>query len=417
MMSMDSNIINSNLPILRFPDFEGEWEVKTLGDVASKQNHRNKKLEVSRILTNSATEGVIDQEEYFDRSIAVKENTDNYHIVELDDFVYNPRISVSAPVGPISINKVGRGIMSPLYTIFKFHSGHIPFYEQYFKTNIWHSYLKSIANFGARFDRMNITTEGFFNMPLLLPSLAEQKKIASCLSEMDAIISAQEKKVETLKSHKQGLMQQLFPKAGETVPNRRFSGFLGEWEKKQFKEITIPAGKKNRQNSPYERYSISNEEGFYPQSTQFEDGGGYLKDIDCRQYIIVPPHSFAYNPARINVGSIGYQNLDKEVIVSSLYEVFQTSEDCDDFFLWQWFHTDIFHRIVLNVQEGGVRQYFFYEKLKECAIYLPSILEQKKIAECLSSFDDVIASEKNILENLKIYKKGLMQRLFPDISK
>ena len=130
---MDSNKTNSNLPKLRFPGFEGEWEVKTLGEVASKVSRRNRNLEVSRILTNSATEGVIDQEEYFDRNIAIKENTDNYHIVELDDFVYNPRISVSAPVGPISINKVGRGIMSPLYTIFKIHSGHVPFYEQYFK--------------------------------------------------------------------------------------------------------------------------------------------------------------------------------------------------------------------------------------------------------------------------------------------
>ena len=87
---MDSNKTNSNLPILRFPGFEGEWEIKTLGEVASKVNRRNRTLEVTRILTNSATEGVIDQESYFDRSIAVKENTDNYHVVELEDFVYNP---------------------------------------------------------------------------------------------------------------------------------------------------------------------------------------------------------------------------------------------------------------------------------------------------------------------------------------
>ena len=414
---MDSNKTNSNLPKLRFPGFEGEWEVKTLGEVASKVSRRNRNLEVSRILTNSATEGVIDQEEYFDRNIAIKENTDNYHIVELDDFVYNPRISVSAPVGPISINKVGRGIMSPLYTIFKIHSGHVPFYEQYFKTDIWHPYLKGIANFGARFDRMNLTTEGFFNMPLLLPSLAEQKKIASCLSEMDETISLQEKKVEALKAHKQGLMQQLFPQNSETTPCLRFPGFSGEWEKRMFKDITVPAGKKNRQNLPYERYSISNEVGFYPQSVQFEDGGGYLKNIDCRQYIIVPPKSFAYNPARINVGSIGYQNLGKDVIVSSLYEVFQTLTDCDDTFLWQWFHTDIFHKMVVNVQEGGVRQYFFYEKLKECAILLPSLLEQKKIADCLTSFDEIIVSEEKRTDYLKIYKKGLMQQLFPVYSK
>ena len=197
------------------------------------------------------------------------------------------------------------------------------------------------------------------------------------------------------------------------MPLLRFPGFSGKWERKKFKDITAPAGRKNKQNLPYERYSISNETGFYPQTDQFEDGGGYLKDIDCRQYIIVPPRSFAYNPARINVGSIGYQNIGKEVIVSSLYEVFQTNDEVDDTFLWQWFHTDVFHKMVLNVQEGGVRQYFFYDKLKECTIYLPSQDEQKKIAECLEAEDRIISAQEQKVKSLKAHKKGLMQQLFP----
>lgn len=198
-------------PRLRFPGFTGDWKEIPLGKVATKVNRRNSQLEVTRVLTNSANDGVIDQSEYFDRDIAVKDNTDNYHIVELGDFVYNPRISASAPVGPISINKVGRGIMSPLYTVFKFHTGRVQFFEQYFQTTIWHPYLKSIANFGARFDRMNITSEGFFNMPLILPTILEQQKIAECLSALDDNIVAETEKLEALKNHKKGLMQQLFP--------------------------------------------------------------------------------------------------------------------------------------------------------------------------------------------------------------
>lgn len=198
-------------PKLRFPGFEGEWKEKKLCDLADRVNRRNRQLEVQRVLTNSANAGVIDQNEYFDRDIAVRENTENYHVVELEDFVYNPRISASAPVGPISMNKVGRGIMSPLYTVFKFHTGYIPFYELYFQTTIWHPYLKSIANFGARFDRMNITSDGFFNMPLLIPSLYEQQKIAECLSALDDTIKSESDKLDALKDHKKGLMQQLFP--------------------------------------------------------------------------------------------------------------------------------------------------------------------------------------------------------------
>lgn len=411
---MENNItINNKIPQLRFPGFTGEWQEKPLCSLAAKVNQKNKDFAVTRVLTNSATEGVVDQNAYFERDIAVKDNTNNYYIVDKDDFVYNPRISSTAPVGPISINKVGKGIMSPLYTVFKFQQGHIAFFEQYFQTEIWHPYLKSIANFGARFDRMNITTDGFFNMPLFVPSIEEQQKIAECLETLDNLISAESKKLESLKAHKKGLMQQLFPQPGATTPALRFPGFSGNWEKKKFKDITVPAGKKNRQNIPYERYSISNEDGFYPQSSQFEDGGGYLKDIDCRQYIIVPPKSFAYNPARINVGSIGYQDLGKDVIVSSLYEVFQTKDGIDDAFLWQWFHTDIFRRMVINVQEGGVRQYFFYEKLRECSINLPTLSEQKIIAACLEAEDQMIAAQEQKVESLKIHKKGLMQQLFP----
>ena len=209
---MDRNKNNNNMPKLRFPGFVAEWEEKKLGKIANKINRRNRALDVTRVLTNSANAGVVDQNEYFDRDIAIKGNTDNYHIVEQNEFVYNPRISATAPVGPISINKIGRGIMSPLYTVFRFHSGHIPFFEQYFQTTIWHPYLKNIANFGARFDRMNISTEGFFDMPIYLPSdIEEQRKIASCLSALDDIIVTETNKLEALKAHKKGLMQQLFP--------------------------------------------------------------------------------------------------------------------------------------------------------------------------------------------------------------
>ncbi len=199
-------------PRLRFPGFTGTWEEKKLTDLAQKINRRNRQFEVTRVLTNSANDGVVDQNEYFDRDIVVKSNTNNYYIVELNDFVYNPRISTSAPVGPISINKIGKGIMSPLYTVFKFYKGYVPFFAYYFQTNIWHPYLKGIANYGARFDRMNITSEGFFNMPLYVPSsIEEQQKIASCLSSLDDTIQAETEKWESMKAHKKGLMQQLFP--------------------------------------------------------------------------------------------------------------------------------------------------------------------------------------------------------------
>ena len=375
---------------------------------------------MSRILTNSATEGVIDQEEYFDRSIAVKENTDNYHIVELDDFVYNPRISVSAPVGPISMNKVGRGIMSPLYTIFKFHSGHIPFFEQYFKTNIWHSYLKGIANFGARFDRMNITTEGFFNMPLLIPSLAEQQKIASCLSEMDETISVQEKKVEALKAHKQGLMQRLFPCNGENAPRLRFPGFTGEWEEKKMSDVFTRITRRNSENNQ-NVLTISAQYGLISQLEFFKKP---VAASDVTGYYLLKKGEFAYNKSSSQgrpYGAIKPLRLYDKGVVSTLYICFKCNDPREIDFWDQYFDAGILDKELMLIAQEGARNHgllniptggFF-----NLSILSPSIDEQQEIALCLSALDDTIQAETDKLEALKDHKKGLMQQLFPQPTK
>jgi type I restriction enzyme S subunit len=115
-----------------------------------------------------------------------------------------------------------------------------------------------------------------------------------------------------------------------------------------------------------------------------------MREADKSMYYIVSPDSFAYNPARINVGSIGYQNIQKNVIVSSLYEVFKTVDDVDDRFLWHWFKSNAFQRMIEQYQEGGVRLYFYYDKLCMCSLSMPSYQEQRQIGELLDNLDDLI---------------------------
>ena len=107
-------------------------------------------------------------------------------------------------------------------------------------------------------------------------------------------------------------------------------------------------------------------------------------------YYIVSPNSFAYNPARINVGSIGYQDTGKSVIVSSLYEVFKTSDDVDDRLLWHWFKSPDFQKLIMQLQEGGVRLYFYYDKLCMGQVPLPSLEEQRKIGKLFDTLDHLI---------------------------
>ncbi len=173
------------------------------------------------------------------------------------------------------------------------------------------------------------------------------------------------------------------------VPKLRFPGFTDAWEQRKLGDVTYLAGEKNKNNDYYESYSITNEHGFIPQDEKFEKGGT-MRDADKSMYYIVSPNSFAYNPARINVGSIGYQNLDKNVIVSSLYEVFKTNDDIDDRFLWHWFKSDNFYKLIMQLQEGGVRLYFYYDKLCKGTVLKPLIEEQKVIGVFFDELDNLI---------------------------
>ncbi len=138
-----------------------------------------------------------------------------------------------------------------------------------------------------------------------------------------------------------------------------------------------------------ECYAVTNDRGFISQKDAHDDFG-YMVDVDTTAYNIVPPNSFAYNPARINVGSIGYYAGTENVIVSSLYEVFQTADYVDDRFLWHWFKSEHFPKWIERLQEGSVRLYFYYDKLIQCEIKMPSLEEQMKIGAYFNHLDHLI---------------------------
>ncbi len=188
------------------------------------------------------------------------------------------------------------------------------------------------------------------------------------------------------------------------TPKIRFRGFDGEWEEKKFSEFTKSVSIRNKSDLDLEPYAITNEHGFIKQN-EAHDEFGYMKNTDRTAYKIVNKDSFAYNPARINVGSIGYYAGEKDVIVSSLYEVFKTKNYVDDGFLWQWFKADEFPRWIEKLQEGSVRLYFYYDKLSVCRMLMPSIEEQKKISNFLSNIDSLITLHQQKSDSLKAMKK------------
>ena len=197
------------LPKIRFKGFEGEWERKKLGEIAFKVKEKNIAYQYAETFTNSAEFGIISQQDFFDKSISNSENIGGYYVVQPDNFVYNPRISSFAPVGPIKRNKLGRtGVMSPLYYVFRLNDEIKPSYlEQYFEGNQWHHFMYLNGDTGARSDRFSIKNDVFAEMPISFPANKnEQTAIGNFFRQLDETIALQSAEVEKLNQLKKGLL-------------------------------------------------------------------------------------------------------------------------------------------------------------------------------------------------------------------
>ena len=185
-----------------------------------------------------------------------------------------------------------------------------------------------------------------------------------------------------------------------------------DWEVRKLGMLTKKVGKKNKENIPYPIYSINNKEGFLPQGEQFEGMNSNDRGYDISLYKIIKEKTFAYNPARINVGSIGFSGNLNNIIVSSLYVCFITSDNLEDIYLLHYLDSYNFNKAVLRNVEGGVRQYLFYDNFSAIKIPLPTKKEQLKISNYFTVLDKKIELVNQQIDYSKTYKKGLLQKMF-----
>ena len=228
----------SDAPAIRFKGFSDAWEQRKLSEIADKVTEKNAGLQYVETFTNSAEFGIISQRDFFDHDIAKLGSLDGYYIVKNEDFVYNPRISTSAPVGPINRNKLGRtGVMSPLYTVFRPHDVDTTYLEHFFKCAYWHSFMNFNGDSGARSDRFSIKDDVFFQMPIPLPYIDEQRKIGELLTRLDHLITLHQRKFEKLTNVKKSMLEKMFPQNGSSYPEIRFKGFTDPWEQRKFSDV------------------------------------------------------------------------------------------------------------------------------------------------------------------------------------
>ena len=419
---------NKLVPRLRFQEFKNSpsWTIIKLNSVADKITERNKNNSISKVFTNSAINGVVDQEDYFDRNIANKNNLSSYFIIKKGDYVYNPRKSTLAPFGPISKNKIGTGVMSPLYTIFRFKNENNDFYEQFFLTNLWHKYIENISNTGARHDRITITSDNFMNMPILFSSEEEQQKIADCLASIDDLIEAEKRKLEVLKKYKKALMQKLFPSEDSSMPELRFAEFKdsGEWENKKLSEIgKFIRGfsyKGEDTTNDTSKLLIIRSNNIIPMGiTDYKNGLQYVqKPCKEEQKLITGDITICMaNGSRDLVGKASFYDgmYSGDITVGAFCGIFRSKLNITRYL----FQTNLYKKkldIILSGGNGSIAN-LRGEDILNLSFYIPkNFQEQQKIADCLASIDSVIDSQVKRIDNLIKHKKALMQGLFPDME-
>lgn len=253
----------------------------------------------------------------------------------------------------------------------------------------------------------NLPLSDISKLAINLPTLPEQTKIANFLTAIDDKIAQLSQTAQLLTDYKKGVMQQIFSQQlrFKDDDGREFA----EWEEKTLGEITEKiSDNRNKKLADAKVYSVTNSNGFVLQSEHFDK---VVAGNDLSNYKIIQRNEFAYNPARINVGSIAYFENDIGII-SSLYVCFKTKDNLLDKFLISILELEYTKFQIENLGEGGVRIYLWYDLFALIKCKLPCIEEQTKIANFLTAIDDKINHNQTQLDAMKQYKAGLLQQMF-----
>ena len=409
-----------NKPAIRFKEFTDAWEQRKLSEIAGKVTEKNTGLQYVETLTNSAEFGIISQRDFFDHDISKLGSLDGYYIVRNEDFVYNPRISTSAPVGPINRNKLGRtGVMSPLYTVFRPHDIDTTYLEHFFKCGYWYSFMNFNGDSGARSDRFSIKDDVFFQMPIPVPHIEEQRKIGLFLTQLDHLITLHQRKYDKLQVLKKAMLEKMFPKNGSSVPEIRFKGFTDAWEQRKLGEVVERITRKNENLESTLPLTISAQYGLINQNEFFDKR---IASKDVSGYFLVRNGEFAYNKSTSSDAPWGaIKRLDRyeSGVLSTLYIVFKIldeSKTSSDYIV-TYYNTDLWHKGIQAIAAEGARNHgllnvapadFFETNLTMPKDYA----EQQQIGSFFQQLDHLITLHQRELEKLQNIKKSMLEKMF-----
>ena len=397
---------------LRFVDENEEWDSFKLGDVLDKKGYIRGPFGSALKRGEMKTEGI----PVYEQQHAIYDNRlfryyiDDNKFEELKRFQVIPNdliVSCSGTIGKTSLIRENdeKGIISQALLILRSNSKIIePKFLKYFlETNKGYNSLISSAGGSSQ---VNIAKKQIIlDIPLVVPKLQTQHKIINFLDKISNKIELLEHKYEKYHDFKKYLMQQIF------AQKLRFDKYNKDQKVIRLDTVISIINKRNKEDQNLPVLSISNKLGFISQSEQFEDRE--VASSDKKNYKIVNKGEFAYNPARINVGSIAQLKTYEKGIISPMYIVFKIdSTQLNPIFFENFLDSDYFRYEMMKRLEGSVRMILSAESLKNIKITVPPIEEQEKLSKVFSTFDKEIKITEYQIEKMQEFKKGLLQQMF-----
>lgn len=427
---------NKNIPRLRFPGFSGEWISKNLGEVTTytkgfafkSDDYTGEGIRIIRVSDLDKDSIKIGNNKVF-ISIGKKALYTNYVLNKSDIIITTvgskPELRESAVGRGIYVDSDNYGLLNQnmlkLNNSFDINNR---FIFSYINTDEYISYITSIQRGNA--NQSNIAVTDLFKYRIFITSHDEQGKIAECLSSVDELITAQTDKIAALKDHKKGLMQKLFPQDGAAIPRCRFHEFLNSppWQEDEFANVINHSSGTSLEEyvSPSGQYKFISIGNYTTDGKYFDNGQRIIansktlsKLLNANDLVMVLNDKTAKGDI---IGATILIDKENSYIYNQRSERIICNREVRARFLWIYLNSTGFRDKVYQISQGGTQIYVNFPNVKKLGITYPiSYTEQEKVAECLTSLDELISLYTKKLSALKEHKKGLMQQLFPAVEK
>ncbi|MBU5486877.1 restriction endonuclease subunit S [Clostridium sp. MSJ-8] len=412
---MDKNKEKSNVPKIRFPGFTEPWEQRKLIEYleVSKEKNKDEVYNKDDVLSVSGDYGIVNQIEFQGRSFAGA-SVANYGVVKNGDVVYTKSPLKSNPYGIIKTNKGKTGIVSTLYAVYKpLENTNPEFVQIYFEQDArMNNYMHPLVNKGAKND-MKVSDENALKGDVIFPKKEEQIKISEYFSSLDHLITLHQRKLDDLKRQKRGLLQKMFPKKGEKVPEIRFPEFTNDWEQRKLYEIAkiVGGGTPSTANEKYwdgdiDWYSPAEiNDQIYVESSERKITELGLKKSSAK---ILPAYKTVLFTSRAGIGKMAI--LRKPGTTNQGFQSIVLNDNTDSYFVYSM--GSAIKQKAEKVASGSTFAEISGKTLGNLKFMFPNEVEQKQIGEFFKKLDNLISLHQRKLDHLKELKKGLLQQMF-----